>query len=227
MNVSWQTTLQDKYRFAAGGNYTYNIFDREPSYRRYGFFGEGSIIAEAIPTSLTLRYSFYNTDSFRSKASDAYQHSVALSVSQRLAPKDTVSGSYSVSNYINKDLRGSNYANRANNLSVNYSRLVKPGLTVSAAYSIGLIEYANPDSTTLYSEFRRNISHGISMDFLYSLSEKVSFSIGYDYGNVATNLPRPTVEEQRKLEDILAAPIPTVGGSYVKHTVIMGVGVAF
>jgi len=227
MNVRWETTLKDKYRLATGGNYTYSLFDRKPSYRRYGFFGESSITAEAIPTSLTLRYSFYNTDSFRSKASDAYQHSVTLSVSQRLSLKDTVSGSYSVSNYINKDLLGSNYANRSNNLSVNYSRLIKPGLTASAAYSIGLIEYMNPDSTTLYSEFRRNISQGISMDLLYSLSEKVSMSIGYDYSSVTTNLPRPTSEEQQKLEDILAAPIPTVGGGYIKQTVTMGVGVAF
>ncbi len=226
-NVRWETTLMDRYRLATGGNYTYNIFDREPSYRRYGFFGEGSITSEAIPTSIALRYGFYNTDSFRSKANNAYQHSVTLSVSQRLSPRDTVSGSYSVSNYINKDLLGSNYANRSNNLSVNYNRLIKPGLSVRASYSIGLIEYMNPDSTSLYSKFRRNISHVVSMDLSYSLSERVSMSIGYDYSNVATNLPRPTAEEQRKLEEILAAPIPTVGGSYVKHTVTMGVGVAF
>lgn len=226
-NMRWQTTFPDRYRLATGGSYTYYIFDSEPSYQSRGFFGEVSITPDAIPTSLSMRYSFSNTDSFRNKASNAYQHSVALSASERLSPKDTVSGSYSLSSYINKDLMGSNYASRSNNISISYSRFIRAGLSASASYNIGLIEYANPDSTTLYTEFRRNISQGISTSLSYSLSENVSFSIGYNYNNVGTNLPRPTAEEQQKLEEILAAPIPTVGGSYVKHIMTMGVGVAF
>ena len=49
----------------------------------------------------------------------------------------------------------------------------------------------------------------------------------FSSSNVTTNLKRPTAEEQQKLEDILAAPIPTVGGGYRKETASMSISVAF
>ncbi|MBI5756277.1 MAG: tetratricopeptide repeat protein [Nitrospirae bacterium] len=226
-NARWEITLHDIYRLSTGWNYNYSLFDSEPSYRSYGLSGNASVTTGGIPTSFSMGYSFSNTDSFRSKASDAYQHSVSLSSSQRFSAKDTISASYSFSSYVNKEQLGSNYANRSNNISASYSRFIRAGLSASAGYAISLVQYMNPDSTTLYSKFRRNVSQTASIDLSYSLSEKVSMSLGFDYTNASTNLPRPTSEEQQKLEDILAAPIPTVGGGYKKLTVGIGFGVAF
>ena len=102
-----------------------------------------------------------------------------------------------------------------------------PGLSASMGYNIALIAYTNPDSTTLFQAFRRNVSQGINLGLSYTLSEKVSMSLGYNHAEVDTNLRVPTYEEQQELADILAAPIPLVGGGYSKNTFNIGVGVSF
>ena len=102
-----------------------------------------------------------------------------------------------------------------------------PGLSVGASYSRGFTAYSNPDSTTLFTQFRRNRSETFGVNMSYRLSDKVSFSIRASSANVNTNLPPPSAEERLKLLDILAAPIPTVGGGYEKETVTMGLSFSY
>ena len=122
---------------------------------------------------------------------------------------------------------GSNYANRSHNFSLNYSRLIRPGLNAGASYGHSFINYSNPDSTTLFTAFRRNRSQSLGLNLSYQVSQNVSFSLNMSKVSATTNLAIPTAEERQKLEDILAAPVPTVGGGYKKETVTMGISVIF
>ena len=147
-------------------------------------------------------------------------------MSRKLSPRDKVSGSFSFSAYVNKDPVGSNYANRSNNYSISYNRTISPDLSAGAGYSIGLINYSNPDSITLFTQFRRNISQSLSAHISYKLSENVSLSLNLNKSNMTTNIDVPTADERQRLQNIIAA-IPEVGGGSKQETIGMNVGVNF
>src|SRR3972149_782530 len=148
------------------------------------------------------------------KTSNSEQHNLTLAVSQKLSVRDNVSGSYSFSVYKNLDTIASNYANRTNALSISYSRPIVAHLGLSLGYSISLVNYSNPDSTTLFQRFRRNVNQSYTGGLNLSFTEYINFSLNYNFSYVIsrTNLDPLTFEEQQKLEDLLASPIPTVGG---------------
>lgn len=185
------------------------------------------IIPRAIPTSFIMDYDFSASRSLVNKTSDTDTHRIGLSVSQSLGLKDSISGGYNFSVNINKDPLGSNYGNRTNNISISYNRSFFSQYSLSLSYSAGFVQYMNPDSTTLFHRFRRNIRQTVGGGISFPLSEQISFSLRYNYTNNQTNLPRPTAELRQTLEDILAAPIPTVGGSYEAHTMTISLRVNF
>ena len=225
--LRWYHKIRDNQSYGINAGYTYSTFLYERSYEAFNYSANTSITPDIFLSSLSLSYSFNMTRSFINPTSDADTHTLSVSLSKKLSLKDSVSGSYSFSAYLNQDPMGSNYANRANGFSLSYSRTLKPGLSVGANYGWRFIDYSNPDSTTLFTQFRRNSSETIGVNMSYRLSDKVSFSISVSSANVNTNLPPPSAEERLKLQDILAAPIPTVGGGYEKETVTMGLSFSY
>lgn len=228
LTVGIQTQVKplDIYVIEMGGNYTYYIFDSSPSYIRYNLYA-GTQIRGNMPNSMRIDYNFSTTHSFRTRASNADRHNISLSISQSVSARDSLTGSYTFSVYVNRDIIGSNYANRTNTLSIIYRRILRPGISASAGYSIGLVNYSNPDSTTLFREFRRNVVQRINLSIAGPLSPQVSMSVGYGYSHVTTNLGRPTFEERQEIEDVLAEPIPLVGGGYINHAFSMRFMVEF
>jgi hypothetical protein len=202
------------------------MFENKPSYESYSYSAATSLVPLDSPYSLSLSYSFSDTSSFINKTSDSFSHALSFSMSRNLSLRDRVSGSFSFSAYSNKDPVGSNYASRSNNYSVNYNRTISANLSADAGYSIGLINYSNPDSTTFFTQYRRNISRSLSANISYKLSKNVSFSLSLNKSNMTTNLDAPTPDERQRLANIIAA-IPEVGGGYKKETISMNVGVAF
>lgn len=184
-----------------------------------------------IPTTAALSYTGSRGRSPVNKTSDSEQHNLTLSVSQKLSVRDNLSGSYSFSVYKNLDAIASNYANRTNTLSVGYSRPVVTHLGLSLGYSISFVDYSNPDSTTLFTRFRRNVNQSFSGGLNLSFTEYINFSMSYNFAYVIshTNLEPLTSEEQQELEDILASPIPTVGGGggYYQHNIGISISVPF
>ena len=226
-NVGWRHQVRDIQSYNISAKYIYSTFENTPSYRQYSYSASTSLSPRAIPAALSMSYSFSDTTSFVNKVSDATQHSVSMSVSQNLSLRDRISGSYSFSAYVNKDPRGSNYAKRSNSLSAAYSRNITSDLSAGGDYSVSLVSFSNPDLTTFFTRYRRNISQSVGASMSYNLSENVAFSLSVDISWVTTNLGNPTAEERQKLEDILAAPVPMVGGGYRKETANMNVSVAF
>ncbi len=225
--LSWYHKIRNNQSYGINADYTYSTFLYERSYEAFNYSVNTSITPDMFLSSLSLSYSFNMTRSFINRTSDADQHSLSVSLSKNISLKDSVSGSYSFSAYLNRDPMGSNYANRAYGFSLSYSRTLMPGISVGANYSMRFIDYSNPDSTTLFTQFRRNSSQTIGINLSYRLSDKVYFSMNASSARVETNLPPPSAEERLKLQDILAAPIPTVGGGYEKETVTMGLSVSY
>jgi hypothetical protein len=174
-----------------------------------------------------MSYSFSTTDSFVNRASDAENHSVSFSTTQDLSLLGNVTGSYSISSYINTDPLGSNYANRSHNFSLNYSKLIRPGFNAGASYGDSFINYSNPDSTTLFTGFARSRSQSLGLNLSYRVSQNVNFTLNMSRVNATTYLTAPTADERQKLEDIITVPLPTIGGGYIKETVTMGISVVF
>src|SRR3990170_856535 len=229
------------YSLYANGNYRYRedkVFSLALSQRR-GYFegkqtskglsasGNLAISPQTILSSLTLGYQFSASRSFVNKSSDTDQHTLSVNLGKSLGLKNSLSGGYSFSTSLNRDPLGSNYGNRANSISLSFSRTLLPQLGGSLSYNIALVQYMNPDSTSFFQRFRRNTNQGLGAGLSLSLSENVSFSANYSYTGSETNLPRPTAELLQTLEDILASPIPTVGGGYESHSVSISLGVRF
>src|SRR4030066_852336 len=216
--LSWYHKIRDNQSYGINADYTYSTFLYERSYEAFHYSVNTSITPDIFLSSLSLSYSFNMTRSFINRTSDADQHSLSFSLSKILSLRDSVSGSYSFSAYLNQDPMGSNYANRSNSISLSYSRTLMPGLSVGANYGRSFVGYSNVDSTTLFTQFRRNSSETMGVNISYRLSQKVSFSIRASSVKAKTNLPPPSAEERQQLQDILAAPIPNVGGGYRKET---------
>jgi len=194
-----------------------SYFEGESSFVENQLAAEATTEPRTIPTSATIRYAGSRGVSQTNKASDAERHNLSLSLSQKVSLRDTFSGSYAFNVQKNLDLLGSNYANRTHTLSLNYNRSLWSGASSSLRYSVSLVNYSNPDSTTFFQQFRRNINQVFGAGISLKLSERVSFSLNYSYSESRTNLPRPSAEERRRLEEILSTPIPTVEGGYRQH----------
>lgn len=229
------------YTLRINGNYKYSedkilsldlsqkwdYLDERPSSRGFSLSWNLAITPQTIPTSISLGYQFSTSRYPVSKANDMDNHSLSINLGQSFGLKDSVSGGYSFSTARNMDPLGNNYGNRAHTISLGYSRILLPQVSGNLSYSIGLVQFMNPDSMTLFRNFRRNVNHNIGGGLSFPLSENVSFYTRYNYTNSKTNIPRPTAELLQTLEDILALPIPTVGGGYESHTASISLGIRF
>lgn len=199
---------------SSSGTYSKSFFDGKATYIQKSFSATARTEPRTIPTSAALSYNGSIGNSLTNKLSNSEQHSFSLSLSQKLSVRDTLSGSYGFSIYKNLYLNGSNYANRTNSMSLGYSRALTSLIGFNLGYSISFVNYSNPDSTTLFQQYRTNVNETINSGLSLNISEDVnlSFSYGFSYYRSRTNLPQLTAEEFQKLQEILASPIPTVGG---------------
>ena len=133
---------------------------------------------------------------------------------------------YNFVSSMNLDKTGSNFAYRSNGMHTGYNRQITKDLSGSLGLNLTYYTYTNPDSTTLFQRFRRTLQYGLSGGFSTLLSEQVRLSLNYSYTSSTTNIKVSALEIQ-KLEDILASPIPVVGGDFKSHSVSINYSVSF
>jgi hypothetical protein len=78
----------------------------------------------------------------------------------------------------------------------------------------------------LFRRFRETFQYGFSGGISLPVSEQVGFGLSYGYQVSTTNI-KLTGQELLNLEDILASPIPVVGGDYRSHTLSISFNVVF
>ena len=212
VNIKWNDELRKNHTYGVSAGYTYYTFDKKPNYKNYKYSLNTTLSPDAIPASLSLRFDYTDITSFINKLRDTAQYTLSLSVSQNTSKWDSVTGSYSFVSYLNKDPIGNNFAYRSNDLSVGYNRRLWSAFSMGSEYNVRLTNYMNPDSTTLFTEFRRNLFQGISINVSYRLADKGSLSLKCDISQETTNIPSLKGEDLVEIEERLANPIPRVGG---------------
>jgi tetratricopeptide (TPR) repeat protein len=204
----------------------YNYFDQVKTSRTRGaswslYGGSGP-----IPSRVTLRYAFVDVRSLRTRSGNIQRHTIAVSGDQQLTAKDSINVSYTFVSNMNLDKLGSNQAYRSNQVAATYGREIKKDVAAQVGLNMTLFNYANPDSTKLFREFRRTFQYGLFSGFSFPLSDRVRMGLNYSYVGSNTNLAL-SKQEQLELVDILTSPIPTVGGDYQRHALTLNFDVVF
>ena len=211
-DIAWSDVFSKDHSYGVSAGYTNYTFDNKPDYKNYRYSVNTDLRPGVIPTSISLRFDYSDNSSFVSKLRDTVQHALSLSVTQNTSEWDSVTGSYSFISYQNKDPVGSNFAYRSNNISLEYTRRLWPAFSAGGGYNLKLINYANPDSTTFFTKFRRNVFHGASLNMSYRMADKARFSLRGDISQETTNIPTLKEEELAELGERLVNPIPRFGG---------------
>ncbi len=211
-DLRWNDELSSRHAYTAGGGYSYSVFDNKPSNKVYRYFASATLKPEAIPTYVTMRYDYSDTVNFVYSVGDMIVHNLSFSITQKTSDWDTVSGSYTYAANLNKHPLGNNFAHRSNNLYLNYNKRIIPQVYLASGYNIGFRNYMNADSTTLFTEFRKDVIHTLNLNLSYRLSDKGFLYLKGSNTWESTNIPSLKEEELVEIGERLADPIPRVGG---------------
>ncbi|MBI5756478.1 MAG: tetratricopeptide repeat protein [Nitrospirae bacterium] len=225
-SLSGQYRVWEEWVIGGSLNKSYGFFNKVTTSTTNNASISASMVGRGIPSRLNLQYSFTGARSFRTKISDTNRHSMSVTGSQQLSPRDSMSLSYSFSSSMNLDPMASNFAYRSNGMSINYSRQITKDLSGNLGANGTYYVYSNPDSVTLFQRFRKTVQYGLSGGLSYPLSDQVNCGLSYSYVTSSTNI-HVSSKELQDLTDILASPIPIVGGDYNNSTLSIYYSVAF
>lgn len=223
--LSGSYRIGERWNLGGGLDLGYSLFQGEKTSRTRGRSAWVSTSGR-IPNQVSFRYNLLEAYSFRSASSRSDRTTVSLSGVQQLSAKDRVDFGYAFVTSVNQEMVGSNFAYRSNGVSINYGRQMVQGLSGRLGLSATYYLYSNPDSTTLFREFRRTFQRGLSGSLAYELSETSGLSLSYSYTVSSTNITLSS-REQQDLEEILASPIPTVGGDYQGQSITISYNFSF
>ena len=225
-SLSGSYRLGEQWFLGGGFSISYGYFNHVKTSTSKSYSVSASMSGREIPTRLSLAYSFAEPRSITSPTLDTNRHSISLSGSQQLTPRDSVSISYSFLSSENLDPFGSNFAYRSNGMSLSYYRQITKDLSGYLGVNGNYINYSNPDSVTLFQQFRTTRQYSISGGLNLPLSDQVNFGLSYSYTKSSTNI-HVTSAQQQSLNEILSSPIPIVGGDYAGRTISVNYSVAF
>ncbi|MCC6208096.1 MAG: tetratricopeptide repeat protein, partial [Gammaproteobacteria bacterium] len=134
----------------------------------------------------------FGTRQFKSASSpilDATNSSFGATLSQTLGNGWRWSGGYTLTINENLETLGSDLAYNSHGLSLQMSKVLGGGVSVNGGYSVTLSDYVNPDSATLFTEFRNNTSHNLSAGAMYFVSSKLRLFANMSWQLNESNLP--------------------------------------
>ena len=152
---------------------------------------EGGATTKTLSSSVTLGKSF-PLQSFLAQTRDA---SFNLSLQLPSVTWGTVVFGYGYTRKFNEDLLGTDYANQAHRVSLNYNRPVPgvPKLTGGFSISYQQTDYDNYDTNARFAYSvlakRRVVNDSISANLSYQLADKMSLRLAYAQSKTQSNLP--------------------------------------
>lgn len=89
----------------------------------------------------------------------------------------------------NTDPRGSDFAYTSHSVSLQLNKFIAAGLSANANYSFSYFTYTNPDSATLFTARRKNLTQNTSIGINYFIAQqlRVFANMGYQFNE--SNLP--------------------------------------
>lgn len=144
---------------------------------------------EEAPGSWRLTFGARQFKSATSPILDANNLTFGATLNQSLGNGWRWAGGYTLTSNDNLEDLGSDLAYNSHALSLQLSKVVGGGLSVNGAYSISLADYVNPDSATLFTEFRKNLTHNLSTGATYFISSNLRLFANLSFQFNESNLP--------------------------------------
>lgn len=144
--------------------------------------------AEA-PGGWRLTFGARQFESASSPILNAINYTWGATLNQTLGNGWRWSGGYTLTSNENTETIGSDLAYNSHAISLQLSKVVAAGLSVNGNYSLSLSDYVNPDSATLFTQFRRNLSHNLSGGLNYFVGGNLRLFTNLSLQLNESNLP--------------------------------------
>jgi len=127
-------------------------------------------LRKEAPGSWRLTFAGREFTSVTSPILNALNYTFGASMNQTLGNGLRWTGGYTLTSNENTESFGSDLAYVGHTLTLDFSKVVGAGISVNGGYSFTYNDYVNPDSATLFTEYRQN--------FLQTLSGGVNYFVG-------------------------------------------------
>jgi len=176
--------------------------------------------AEWALTNASVNASYTILESLGSPFYSAYKYSLLASFNQPVAERTVLNLNYRADLSENMHVVGSDYAYRDHGLDFRLERGVAAGISVSAGYSVTLLNYLYPDSASGYTSYRHNRSHAATVGVSYQSHPSLRFFANLSRSLNHSNLPAGIILNAQDVIEGLQSPSL---GDYSRTTLTAGV----
>lgn len=144
---------------------------------------------EEAPGSWRLTFGARRFKSASSPILDATNTTFGATLNQSLGNGWRWAGGYTLTSNENLENLGSDLAYNSHALALQLSKVVAAGLSVNGGYTFSMADYVNPDSATLFTKFRKNLTHYLSGGATYYISSNLRLYANLSWQLNESNLP--------------------------------------
>ncbi len=177
-----------------------------------------------VPSALQISA---NARQFKSDSSPLFNsnsYSMGALINQSLADGWSWTGNYAYTDNSNTLPIGNDFAYTSHSLSLQLSKMLRPGLSMNGGYNYVYSQFKHPDSSTRFLETRVNSANFLSLGLNLFLSENLRLFANYSFQMNSSNLPTGFIFTS---EDVAVGVQSPSLGDYQKHTLGAGVAVNF
>ncbi len=147
-------------------------------------------------------------------------------IEQNIDARTTIKLGYSHIRNDNTDVEGSDYAYRSHQLNLRFEHRFLNSITGNLGYGYTITRYLNRDSSTGFSQFRKNGTHNFSAGLAYWVSRKIRLFANYDYVKKSSNLAVKSTLTREEFEEGQRFQSASLGGAEA-HSLTSGLNLLF
>lgn len=176
--------------------------------------------SERTLTNASVNGSYSILESLGSPFYSAYRYSLLASINQPVAERTVLNLNYRADLSENMEIVGSDYAYRGNGVDIHLERGVTARVSASLGYSVTFLDYLNPDSSSGYTEYRRNRSQAVTVGLSYQSNPSLRYFASLGRSSNNSNLPAGVI---LNAEDVIEGLLSPSLGDYSRTTLTAGV----
>ncbi|MDX9740912.1 MAG: tetratricopeptide repeat protein [Gammaproteobacteria bacterium] len=183
--------------------------------------------AATVPSNWRLTASGRRFVSASSSIFSSLNRSVSASLSQTLGGGWRWTGTYSFINNSNLELFiGTDFAYMSHGVNMQLSKVLGGGLVANGSYGYTVFDYKNPDSATLFTRYRKNTAHNMSVGLNYFPNERLRMFTNASYMINESNLPTGLILSPEDVGTAIGLQSTSLG-DYKNLIISVGVGFSF
>ena len=176
-----------------------------------------------VLTNMSMQVSYAEFDSLGSPFYSAYNYSASASVNQPVAERTVLGLSYRSNLSENMYAEGSDNAFRGHGIDVRLERGVAAGVSVNGSYSLTLMDYLYPDSTTNFTRYRHNQAQSLVAGVNYQFHQSLRLFANISWSNNRSNLPVGFI---LNAQDVVEGQQSPSLGAYSRVTLTTGIALS-